>query len=98
MSWNEGPRPFTLGLDYDDTYSLDPAFWNHVVAFAKLCGHKVVCVTCRPETQENYDACNIPGVLTYFTGMAPKDWYMREKGIEVDVWVDDSPDCVLHGR
>jgi hypothetical protein len=98
MAWNEGKRHFTIGLDYDDTYSLDPAFWNHVIAFAKDCGHKVVCVTCRPETEESAADCDIPGVLTYFTNMAPKAWHMKEKGIEVDVWIDDHPDCVLNGR
>ena len=35
---------------------------------------------------------DVPGVLTYFTNMAPKDWYMKQRGITVDVWCDDCPD------
>jgi hypothetical protein len=98
MSWNDGQGPFTIGIDFDDTYSRDPELWDAFIASAKARGHKVVCVTCRPETLENVQECDIPGVLTYCTSMSPKEWYMREKGIEVDVWIDDCPDCVKNGR
>lgn len=98
MSWNEGPRKFTLAIDHDDTYTLDKPFWDEVIALAKSRGHKVYCVTCRKETFENTRECDVPGVLTYFTNMAPKDWCMKQRGITVDVWLDDCPDCVLHGR
>jgi hypothetical protein len=98
MSWNDGERKFTLAIDHDDTYTLDPTLWDAFIQMAKERGHKVVCVTCRPETEENVADCDVPGVLTYFTNMAPKAWYMKEKGIEVDIWLDDCPDCVLNGR
>jgi hypothetical protein len=87
-----------IGLDFDGTYSLDPPFWDSFIALAKACGHKVVCVTCREETLESVQECDVPGVLTYFTNRAPKDWYMREKGVEVDVWIDDFPESVTKGR
>lgn len=88
-----------LGLDYDGTYSADPEFWDSFVALAKAYGHKVYCVTARRETLENVQECDVPGVLTYFTSLAPKDWYMREKrGIVIDVWIDDDPGVIVHGH
>lgn len=98
MSWNEGEKPLTIGIDYDDTYTADPDLWRTFIAIAQVRGHKIVCVTCRRETMDNVQDCDIPGVLTYFTGGAPKDWYMREKGIVVDVWIDDYPRSVYEGR
>lgn len=87
-----------IAIDYDGTYSADPALWDAFILSAKGRGHRVVCVTARRETEENVAECDVPGVLTYFTGLAAKDWYMREKRqMVVDVWVDNDPKAVVHG-
>jgi hypothetical protein len=88
----------TIGLDYDGVVTEDPVLWAGFIAMARERGHKVYCVTCRQETLENVEECDVPGVLTIFTGGAPKDWFCRERGVVVTVWIDDCPDCVLHGR
>jgi hypothetical protein len=98
MAWNDGERKITIGLDYDDTYTADPGLWDAFIKLARKRGHSVVCVSCRPETEENMAEMNIPGVLTYLTSMSPKEWFMREQCIQVDVWIDDHPDCVKNGR
>ncbi len=87
-----------LALDHDNTYDLDKPFWDAFVTLAKSHGHKVVCVTCRRETLENVEECDVPGVLTYFTGGSPKDWFMRERGVTVDVWLDDDPRGIVFGK
>lgn len=87
-----------LGLDFDGTFTEDPELWNQFITLAKSRGHRVFCVTCRRETEENIAECDVPGVLTYFTDRAPKDWFMREQGIVVDVWVDNDVKVILHGH
>lgn len=88
----------TIAIDYDDTYTADPTLWDAFIAHARERGHRVVCVTCRRETMDNVEECDVPGVLTYFTSMAPKRWHMEQQGIEVDIWIDDHPICVEQGR
>lgn len=33
-----------------------------------------------------------------FTGMSAKRFYMEMSGIKIDIWIDDTPECVEHGR
>jgi hypothetical protein len=95
---DDGVRPFTIGLDFDQTITLDPDFWRAFVALAKSHGHKVAIVTARQETEENALECDMPDALVYMTSGSGKRWYMEQKGIKVDVWVDDSPEAIIHGR
>lgn len=41
----DNPRPFTISLDFDDTYTLDPKFWNKFICNAEKRGHRVIIVT-----------------------------------------------------
>lgn len=94
----DGQRKMVLGLDYDDTYTCDPEFWNMVVSLAKSRGHKVHVVSCRFETMENRREMDVPGCLTYLTGMSPKRWFMEQQGIQITNWIDDVPESVTMGR
>jgi hypothetical protein len=87
-----------LGLDFDATYTKDPETWDDVIALFHSRGHKVHCVTCRRDTTENRKIVKVPGVLVFFTGLRPKAEFMRKYGITIDVWSDDDPACVLHGK
>ena len=42
--------PLHIALDYDGTYSADPAMWNKFIKIAQAHGHKVTCVTMRKAT------------------------------------------------
>ena len=89
----------TIAIDYDDTYTVDPDFWNDVIMLAQRRGHEVVVVTARPDTEEM--RCEMRGVfdmwevVVYCSGDEPKADYARRKGLAVDVWVDDSPGWVV---
>jgi hypothetical protein len=96
--WHSGERKITIGLDFDDTFTADPELWTQFVALARSRGHKVVCVSCRTDNDENRAEVDVPGALTYLTSLSPKAWYMNRHGIDVDVWIDDHPECVAHGR
>lgn len=90
-----------IAIDYDDTYSADPELWDHFISQAEIRGHDVVCVTCRRDTEENRKECKIPSLVWnahYFTNLASKRWHMEQRGLFVDVWIDDKPETVKEGR
>jgi hypothetical protein len=87
-----------VAIDYDQTYTLDPPAWDAVVETLRSAGHVVYCVTCRRDTAENRAEVDAGDMAVWFTGLAPKKWYMEKRGIKVDVWVDDDPRCVTEGK
>ena len=90
-----------ISLDYDDTYTRDPVFWDTVVGNAMMRGHIVYVVTLRTPEQ-GVDVLNSIGKLVgahkvYFTSMQSKKNYMWKQGVRIDVWIDDMPDCIVRG-
>jgi hypothetical protein len=89
-----------IAIDYDDTYTRDPALWSTFINLAQYQKHTVYSVTCRHDTFENREEVQMPLPRTrhIFTGHSPKRWHMEQLGIRVDVWIDDMPETILHGR
>jgi hypothetical protein len=93
-----------IGLDYDDTYTRDPATWDKMIELFQLAGHKVYIVTWRFGRDDAYG--NEGDIVVhdlsekadgiYFTGRQAKQKYMFSKGIRIDVWIDDNPSAILH--
>lgn len=83
-----------VGMDYDGTYKLSPALWNKFALMARGLGWQVVGLTgnraalCDKEFGANLDAIYFvpPGI--------PKERVAREKGWEVDIWIDDEPQFI----
>ena len=89
-----------IALDYDRTYTADPLLWDRFIDRAAVQGHVVHLVTCRRDTPENrreVQAFGIPPYRHHFTGLAAKRWFMEQKGIHVDIWIDDDPDSITKG-
>lgn len=87
-----------ISLDYDDTYTRDPATWNKIVFLLRAAGHKVYCVTYRYPS-EGKDVLNAFGNSLdgiYFTSRTAKESYMYSQGIRIDVWIDDMPALIHH--
>lgn len=86
-----------IAIDFDDTFTLDVAAWTTVIAVLQAAGHTVVCVTSRhrsDETEAEF-ASLLPGtVKSFFAAGTSKKSYMMSVGIDVDVWIDDSPDSI----
>lgn len=88
-----------IALDFDKTYTEDPLFWTEFIKAAKSRNHNVWIVTARyadddaevnpvVELMRNHNTvCD--GV--YFTSRKAKKPFMKEQGIIIDVWIDDSP-------
>lgn len=71
-----------IALDYDKTYTLDSEFWNQFVENVKRRGHDVKIVTMRYPHEE---ILNAPCDVIYTSRNA------KNKFINADVWIDDSP-------
>ena len=93
-----------IAIDFDDTLTRAPELWKVFVDKAKELGHNLYCVTCRRHTDEN---CEIVDdwmdehdiqIFTVFTNMRSKRQVMDERGIRIDIWIDDIPESVEHGR
>jgi hypothetical protein len=83
-----------VGLDYDNTYTRDPAAWLAVIRVLKDQGHKVYVVTMR---YEKYEGDVVKEKLShrvdgiFFTSRKAKKPFMFSQGISIDVWIDDTP-------
>lgn len=87
-----------IALDFDDTYTLDAAFWLRFVAMVKQFNHTVHVVTMR-YPQEAIDEklrLAINGQVVY-TSRAFKRPYVLEHlpFLKIDIWIDDRPDWVV---
>ena len=82
-----------IGLDYDETYTRDPRFWDMVISAAKHREHTVYCVTMRSAAEcdevERDLGDKVDGI--FGTNRMAKEKYMFQQGYLVDVWIDDTP-------
>ena len=90
-----------ISLDFDNTYTRDPKFWNNFIELSKQSGHTIYCVTAR-SPREGLEVFNTIGKLIgedhcYFTSMTAKRNYMFKQGISIDVWIDDMPFFIENG-
>ena len=88
-----------VALDYDGTYTLDPKLWDTFIALFEANNHTVCIVTFRDERYDRTDLLDklstyIP--VYYTRGVAKKWWYEQFGTGDVDVWIDDTPEALLH--
>ena len=87
-----------IAVDYDDTYTRDPALWEGFMRSAHDAGHEVRIVTIRDDRRDRdrvlMRAENVWGVI-YTRGVAKKFWCEHfGDGFVPDVWCDDRPETV----
>ena len=89
-----------IGLDYDDTFTRDPAGWASVVKLLASRCHNVYIVTWRDEQEcvqvhadMQYWKVECEGI--YATDRKAKEQFMYAKGICIDVWIDDNPRAII---
>lgn len=82
-----------LALDYDDTYTRDPHFWDTVILLAKSHGHSVICVTARSTSDRAEVDAALAGKVEAIlcTGGRAKHDYAYKCGYMPSVWIDDQP-------
>lgn len=87
------PERRNIALDYDATASTNIQFWQNFVVLAQASGYDVYIVTARhPNRIEEptlYFGHLVRGVIA--TSHKAKKAYCREMGLEIDIFIDDSP-------
>lgn len=82
-----------ISLDYDNTYTRDPECWNKVIDTFQQSGHNVYVVTMRNKEESKPVtealASRVQGI--FFTNRKAKAKFMFDRGISIDVWLDDMP-------
>ena len=81
-----------IALDYDETFTKDPKFWRKFIDQCHLADHEVMIVTFRDPSIPI--EAELP-IDVYYTSYRAKRDHMTNIGINIDVWIDDSPDCVV---
>jgi len=81
-----------ISLDYDDTFTRDPEAWIMFIQWMQSRGHAVVCVTMRHESEGREVKEDLAHLVEiFFTGRQAKQKFMLDRGVNVSVWIDDSP-------
>lgn len=82
-----------IALDYDGTYTVDPALWDGFITAARLRGHEVHLVTMRADFEPVRLGAHVDRV--HYTNRKAKRQYMQARGLAVHVWIDDMPDFIV---
>lgn len=84
-----------IALDFDDTYTADPMFFDSLISNAKACGHDIRFVTARsPNSKYNGDIATVSNAMDIpiiFTDMQSKQEVCEQNNFLVDIWIDDNP-------
>lgn len=82
-----------IALDYDGTYTADPALWDAFIQSARLRGHEVHLVTMRHESEPVRLGAHVDRV--HYTDRRAKRAFMQQRGLSVQIWIDDMPEFIV---
>lgn len=92
-----------IAIDYDDTFTADPVLWSQFIKDAQRKGHRIYCVTARRDSEENREQLkthfahyNIK-LTTVFCNLKAKLKTMEDRGVRVNIWIDDAPFAIIEG-
>lgn len=93
-------RAMTVSIDFDRTFAADPSLWGEFARKAVADGNTVVMISRRPEEDRATvmealgDYADAFSQVLLVGGDTLKGDAAQAAGIEVDVWVDDSPQTI----
>lgn len=96
-------KNLVIAIDFDDTFTADLVLWAAMIKLAQSRGHRVYCVTARRESEEHTEliteafaeqGVEVPIV---FSNLGSKMWTMEQRGVKVDIWIDDAPFALVNG-
>jgi len=82
-----------IALDYDGTYTADPALWDAFIKLARLQQHEVHLVTMRAPSEPVRLGAHVDRI--HYTDRRAKRPFMEARGLNVQIWIDDMPDFVV---
>jgi len=85
-----------IALDYDGTYTADPALWHSFIAASRARGHRIFVVTMRfpSEGRELEQRLGRHVDRIIFTAREAKRRHVQRLGHDVDVWIDNHPEYI----
>lgn len=89
-----------FALDYDNTFSRNPRFWETFIEEAFGYGYSVYIVTSRGEDTpiEHHDYLKDEHkVHTIYCNYRAKKLVTEQLGIKIDIWIDDNPKYIVEG-
>ena len=93
-------RALTISMDFDRTFAADPQLWGEFARKSVAEGNTVVMISRRPEEDRQTVTDTLGEYADAFSqvllvgGDTMKADAAQAAGIEVDVWVDDSPQTI----
>lgn len=87
----------TISIDFDDTYTADPATWTNVIRTLQRSGHVVICTSARRNdfgNRQELERALPDGVCVLLSYDEPKRSYAKKNGYDVDIWIDDTPEAI----
>lgn len=98
------PKPLTISIDYDRTFSAAPGLWRSFIVDATGRGNRVVCISRREDTEANreelrlaFGDLDVAQVVLCGTTTQKRD-AAATAGLDVDVWIDDYPEGIPAAR
>ena len=79
-----------IAIDYDNTFTLHPAAWTKAIEALRSSGAEIICISSR---FPNVSIEGIPVPVYYSCGQLKWE-FAHERGLEVDIWIDDIPSCI----
>lgn len=86
-----------IAVDFDDTISTHELGWLKIMHLMEQLGYVVYVVTYRRPTEWPEDLAFLvdKGYKVFYTSRMSKREFMKRKGIDVDIWVDDNPEGII---
>lgn len=86
-----------IALDYDNTYTRHPEYWNTAIHLGKAHGIRYVIVTYRDERFDRTAELDLLSITVpvYYTRGVAKKFFMEHFGEHIDNWIDDRPETIL---
>ena len=88
-------EPLKIALDFDDCYTRDPVLFTEFINYARERGHEVHIVTMRQaDDKPELEALISSATSIHTTNLNAKRPFMEDRGIDIDIWIDDRPEYV----
>jgi hypothetical protein len=93
----------TICIDFDQTYSRNPAMWDQLLEAAEIAQVEVICISRRDDTPENRqtiraafgDDFTVLSALILCGPNTQKQDAAKAAGFAVDIWIDNTPETIL---
>ena len=90
-----------IALDFDETFTKDPAFWIAFIRASEMQRHYVAIVTIRDQDHDGINWSSVgmggPPCPVIWCDGHPKKEFCEALGQKFDVWIDDNPHSIVHG-